>query len=161
PVITTQPANKTVTVGQAATFTVVATGSPLPTYQWRKGGAAISGATLATYTTPAPVAEDDGAVFDVIVTNSVGTVISNPATLRVGAVGSGPAWLNAAWLYRNPVTISNPSATDLSAFQVNVTLASTFDFTKPRSDGGDVRFTDSDGVTLLPYWIEGWNPGSN
>ena len=27
-----------------------------------------------------------------------------------------------------------------------------------RIDGGDLRFTDSDGVTLLPYWIEKWNP---
>src|SRR5262249_48036111 len=64
------------------------------------------------------------------------------------------------WLFRNQVTISNPAATTLTAFQVNVPLGSGFDFTKPRSDGGDIRFTDSDGVTLLPYWIEGWNAGS-
>ena len=40
-------------------------------------------------------------------------------------------------------------------------LGSGFDFTKAQSNGGDIRFTASDGVTLLPYWIESWNAGSS
>ena len=44
---------------------------------------------------------------------------------------------------------------------MNVVLGSGFDFTKAQSNGGDIRFTASDGVTLLPYWIESWNAGSS
>src|SRR5205809_1062152 len=53
PSITTQPASQTVTVGQTATFTVVATGTAPLSYAWRKNGTPISGATAASYTTPA------------------------------------------------------------------------------------------------------------
>ncbi len=83
PVITTQSTNQSATVGQTVTFTVVATGTPTPTYQWRKGGTAISGATSASYTTPATVIGDNGALFSVVVTNSAGAVTSNNATLTV------------------------------------------------------------------------------
>ncbi|HUJ45265.1 MAG TPA: glycoside hydrolase family 44 protein, partial [Opitutaceae bacterium] len=48
PVITQQPANQTVTAGGAVTFTVVASGSPAPTFQWKKNGADIAGATGAS-----------------------------------------------------------------------------------------------------------------
>ncbi len=53
PVVTTQPANQTVSLGRQATFVVAASGSAPLTYQWRRNGAAISGATAASYTTPA------------------------------------------------------------------------------------------------------------
>ena len=51
PSITNQPVNRTIFAGQTATFSVIARTSPLR-YQWRKNGTAISGATLASYTTP-------------------------------------------------------------------------------------------------------------
>ena len=50
--ITTQPASQTVTAGQTATFSVTATGTAPLSYQWKKNGAAISGATASSYTTP-------------------------------------------------------------------------------------------------------------
>src|SRR6202789_1208889 len=83
PLIITQPVNQTVAVGQTATFSVTATGSATLTYQWFKGGVAISGATSSTYTTPATVTGDSGSLFTVTVSNSLGTVTSNPATLTV------------------------------------------------------------------------------
>ena len=85
PSITTQPANQTVAVGQSATFRVVATGASPLSYQWQKSGAAISGATAAAYTTPPTAAGDTGSMYRVIVSNSAGQVISNPATLAVVA----------------------------------------------------------------------------
>ncbi|HIQ02812.1 MAG TPA: DUF2341 domain-containing protein [Desulfurococcales archaeon] len=52
------------------------------------------------------------------------------------------------------------SGNRLVNYQVRVELTlENFDYSKVRIDGGDLRFTDSDGVTLLPYWIEKWNPG--
>ena len=53
PSITTQPANQSVVAGQAATFTVTATGSAPLTYQWKKNGNNMDGATSSTYTLPA------------------------------------------------------------------------------------------------------------
>jgi len=38
PAITTQPSNQTVAVGQTATFSLVGTGNPAPSYQWYKNG---------------------------------------------------------------------------------------------------------------------------
>ena len=91
PSITTQPASRTVTAGQTATFSVSATGTGTLSYQWKKGGAAISGATAATYITPATVAADNGSQFTVTVTNSVGSVVSNSATLTVTSTSNPPS----------------------------------------------------------------------
>ena len=83
PSITTQPANQTVNPGQTATFTVVASGTAPLSYQWKRNGAAISGATSTSYTTPVTTAADNGALFSVTVSNSVSNVTSNNATLTV------------------------------------------------------------------------------
>ena len=83
PGITTQPVNQAVTVGQTATFSVVATGTAPLTYQWQKNSVDIPGATSATYTTPATVLGDSGAAFRCIVTNAYGTATSSAATLTV------------------------------------------------------------------------------
>ncbi len=89
PQITTQPANRTVTVGQTATFSVVAIGSGTLSYQWQKGATPIAGATSASYTTPATFIGDSGATFAVVVTNSLGSITSNSATLTVTAASAG------------------------------------------------------------------------
>jgi hypothetical protein len=86
PSITTQPSNQTVTVGSAATFSVAASGTTPLTYQWQKSTTPITGATAANYTTAATTSSDNGSQFEVVVTNSVGTITSNAATLTVTAV---------------------------------------------------------------------------
>jgi hypothetical protein len=66
------------------------------------------------------------------------------------------AWLSG-WTYRRPITINNSSNSNaLTDYQVLITLdtQSLISAGKMRSDGGDIRFTDSDGSTLLNYWIE-------
>jgi hypothetical protein len=83
PAITTQPASQTVSAGQTATFSVAFTGTAPITFQWSKNGAPISGATAATYTTPATATADNAAKFTVVLTNSTGTATSNAATLTV------------------------------------------------------------------------------
>jgi hypothetical protein len=83
PTITTQPGNQTVTAGQTASFTVVASGTAPLAYQWQKNGANIAGATAASYTTPATTTSDSGSAFTVVVTNTAGTVTSSAATLTV------------------------------------------------------------------------------
>jgi uncharacterized repeat protein (TIGR01451 family) len=82
PVITNQPANATVLAGTNASFTVGASGSPTPSYQWRKGTTNISWGTTATLTITNAQAADAGA-YSVTVMNTSGTNVSNPATLTV------------------------------------------------------------------------------
>jgi hypothetical protein len=83
PSITTQPQSLTVTNGDPASFMVVATGSPSPTYQWRKNGTNLNGAVAATYSIAAATTNDVGS-YDVVAGNSFGTVTSSPpATLTV------------------------------------------------------------------------------
>jgi hypothetical protein len=82
PAISTQPANQTVFVGQNVTFSVVATGSGL-TYQWRKGGVNIAGATGSSYTI-SNVTTADAGNFDVVVSGTCSPpATSNIATLTV------------------------------------------------------------------------------
>jgi|GEM_PF-1984839 len=86
PLITGQPLPISVQVGATATFAVAAVsqGGSL-SYQWRRNGGPISGATGTTYTTPATVLSDNGTAYSVLVFSSNGTsVSSNGAILTVG-----------------------------------------------------------------------------
>jgi len=83
PVITTQPATQTVVPGAIATFSVTATGAGPLTYQWRKNGTNISGATAATYSTPPTTTIDNNTQFSVMVSNPAGATFSTNATLKV------------------------------------------------------------------------------
>ncbi len=91
PSITTQPTSQTVTTGQTATFNVAATGSSPLSYQWRKNGIAILGATSSSYATPATTSSDNGAQFSVVVTNTAGSMTSAAATLTVNAAPVAPS----------------------------------------------------------------------
>ena len=83
PVITQQPVNMTVTSGQAASFTVAATGTAPLAYQWQRNGVAIAGATGTTYSIAAAALSDSGAIFRAVVSNLAGSATSNDATLAV------------------------------------------------------------------------------
>jgi hypothetical protein len=91
PSITTEPASQSVIAGQTATFDVVATGTGTLTYQWKWNGATINGATSASYTTPATVLSENGSVLTVAITDAVGSVTSNSATLSVSASAVAPS----------------------------------------------------------------------
>ena len=87
PTITQQPASVTKFVGQTATFCTSATGTPAPTYQWKRGGVNVSGATGACYTTPVLVIGDNGAQFAAVATNGAGNATTTTAVLTVSANG--------------------------------------------------------------------------
>jgi hypothetical protein len=83
PVITTQPANITVTAGGSASFSVVATSVAPRAYFWRRNGAFIPGATDPSYTTNNVSVAESGAVFSCLVSNATGTTLSSNAVLTV------------------------------------------------------------------------------
>ena len=85
PAITQHPANRTVSVGQSASFTVAASGTPSPSYQWQRNGVNIGGATSAMYTLSTTTLSDNGAQFRAVATNAAGSATSNAATLTVVA----------------------------------------------------------------------------
>ncbi|MFT6621251.1 MAG: hypothetical protein ACJASX_004168 [Limisphaerales bacterium] len=73
---------QTVTVGQTATFSVTATGPEPLSYQWRKDGLAIAGATNATLTIT-QCAYWHAGFYQVLVNNLAGSVSSVPVRLKV------------------------------------------------------------------------------
>ena len=114
PFVTVQPAPQSVTEPATATFAVGATSlinsGPLA-YQWRRNGALIAGATGPTYTTgPTTVAADNGALYSVDVSNSVGTSPAGPAMLTVSAVPVTTATLTVTATPANSGTVSSVPA---------------------------------------------------
>lgn len=83
--ITVQPVNIAGTIGAAATFSVTATGDGPITYQWRKNGTNIPGATANSYNIPSVQAGDVGA-YDCVVSGPINSVTSTAAQLTVGIV---------------------------------------------------------------------------
>src|SRR4051812_19012208 len=81
PSIVTPPADTTVAVNQPGSLSVIATGNNL-FYQWFKNNAIIPGATNATLNFPSAQITDS-ANYTVVVSNSSGSVTSNPAKLLV------------------------------------------------------------------------------
>ncbi|HYE07011.1 MAG TPA: immunoglobulin domain-containing protein [Planctomycetota bacterium] len=140
PAITAQPVNKSVLVGQTATFTVTASGNPTPTYQWQKNAVNIAGATTASYTTPATVIADNAAAFRCIATNSAGSATSTAATLTVTAA-TAPAItaqpVNKSVLVGQTATFTvtasgNPTPTyQWQKNAVNIAGATTASYTTP------------------------------
>lgn len=87
PGIDTPPVSQSICNGGSVTFSVVATGTPPLTYQWRKGGADLPGATGASLNIN-PAIPTDAGDYDVVVTNGCGQTISAIATLTVNASAS-------------------------------------------------------------------------
>jgi len=81
PAITGDPSSTSRCTGLSVTFTVTATGTDL-TYQWRKDGADIGGAVLASLELQ-DLTVGDAADYDCVVTNVCGTATSGSATLTI------------------------------------------------------------------------------
>ncbi|MCX6928321.1 MAG: immunoglobulin domain-containing protein, partial [Verrucomicrobia bacterium] len=82
PAITGHPQSQTNIAGTTATFSVTATGTTPLSYQWRKQGIGLPGATAATLTLTG-VQPADAADYTVVVTNVAGSVTSAVARLTV------------------------------------------------------------------------------
>jgi hypothetical protein len=108
PAIVAQPAGLTVTNGGPASFTVAATGTPALTYQWQLNGTnltdggSIGGSSTAALTLSSADATNTG-TYDVIVSNSYGSVTSSAVTLNVffslqSAVQDSDGSFSFSWL---------------------------------------------------------------
>jgi hypothetical protein len=130
PAITTQPSSQIVSYPQNATFTVVASGYPAPTYQWEvstdhgTSWAVEPGATSATYTVTSPQGLANGSMYRCAVSNTVGSVTSNAATLTVNKTSQTISFgsLPTKTYGDSPFTVS---ATSTSGLPVSFSVGST------------------------------------
>ncbi len=129
-VISQDPVSQFLAVGQSASFSVSAVGSPPLYYQWRTNGIAIPAATNSTYNIPSAQLSD-AASYDVVVTNSTSAATSAVATLTM-RVPLNLTWLGFAGSAWDTNTINWDSNSDGAA-------DSAFTF------GDNVRFDDNGG----------------
>ncbi|HSI51299.1 MAG TPA: carboxypeptidase regulatory-like domain-containing protein [Ideonella sp.] len=81
--ISAQPASTSVAIGQTASFSITATGASDLSYQWRRNGVAIDGATAASYQTGAVAYANNGEVYSVLVSGGGTSLASASASLSV------------------------------------------------------------------------------
>ena len=135
PVITAHPANVAINQGRRVTFSVTASGGNL-TYQWRKGTVDIPDENGPTLVMDNVQAADQGS-YRVLVSNSTGSVTSDPATLTVypDADGDGLTDAEETGTYGTDRNKSDTDGDGLNDFEEVVTYG-----TNPK-----VGDTDKDG----------------
>jgi PKD repeat protein/glucose/arabinose dehydrogenase len=89
PAVTQQTGDQTVCAGSPVTMSVTVSGTGPFSYQWRRNGQAVAGATRRTYTIASAAAANAGS-YDCVVSGIAGTTTSDPAALAVGCQ-CGPA----------------------------------------------------------------------
>lgn len=151
PTITVQPTNQSVVSPAQASFTITATGTPAPTYQWQRnpGGntafADVVGATSASFATPATTvtggSANSGDTYRCVVTNAQGSVTSNVVTLTVSA-------LPVITLQPVAQTVTSPAT---ATFLVTATGTPTPTYQWQRNPGGNTAFANVVGATLASY----------
>ena len=90
PAITSQSPNQTITNGASVTFSVSASGTPPLSYQWQLNGTNLPGAVSSNLTLTGVTFAQAG-FYAVVVTNAVGSTISDPVALSVWCT-SAPAF---------------------------------------------------------------------
>ena len=170
PTITVQPSSVTVNPASAATFSVSVTGFVPFTYQWRKDGTNVNGATNFSITL-SNVQTNQVGNYSIVVTNFYGSVTSSVAVLTVGRVAQtisfdslptkrlneAPFTLSATASSGLPVsfTSSNPGVATVSANTVTINGFGTIIITATQTgDANYLPISVSQTFTVSP--ITGW-----
>jgi endonuclease/exonuclease/phosphatase family metal-dependent hydrolase len=90
PAITSQSQNQTVTNGASVTFSVSVSGTPPLNFQWQCNGTNLPGAVSSNLTLTGVTFAQAG-IYAVVVTNAVGSTLSDPVALSVWCA-SAPAF---------------------------------------------------------------------
>ena len=143
PSIVAHPLSLTVTNGDLAVFQVTALGTPPLSYQWRRDGTNVTGATSAVLAIANASPADTGS-YDVVVSNAGGSTTSSAASLQVSVFdfGDAPSPLPSALTQNGARHLVVPG----------IHLGTSVDYEL------DARVTDSDdGVTFLSLLRAGQN----
>jgi hypothetical protein len=150
PVITAQPSSTVAAVGSTAHFTVTATASGTLSYQWRKGGTNLSGATAAQLDVPVSGASDGGS-FDCVVASTLnGTVASTTSAAATLTVNVQPS------ISVQPSNVTVVSGADAS-FSVTATGGGTLGY-QWRKDGNPIN--GANGSTLMLTGVSSGDAGA-
>ncbi len=156
-------------VGQTATLNVTANGTAPFTYQWKKDGVDISGATAISYSISNVTTAASGN-YTVLVSNSLGSSLSNIATLTVvnaqvftlqpvattASVGQSIILTSLAtgdspptyqW-YKNNVAISGATSATYTISSAVLTDAGTYKVSASNTVSGTLISTDSSSVAV-------------
>ena len=150
PAILVQPFSRAAQLGSNATFTVLATGIPVLGFQWLFNGQNIPGASNASLSIANMQATNVG-VYNVVVSNAFGSVVSDPASL---SLATPPAFLwarsasNALWP-NFPQSAVYQIAVDPSGnvYGAGTFYASTLDF------GGAILTNTSVGIIVQAVFL--------
>ena len=153
PTITTQPTSQTVTEGETATFTVVASGTELLSYQWQQSTdngnswTNIDSANAAEYATGQTTTSMNGYQYRCMVSNSVGSVTSAAATLTVNAKPTYTITAESSPAEGGTVTVNGGTSSVSVEANSTVNLVATpnagYRFTGWTSSNEDVTFADA------------------
>jgi uncharacterized delta-60 repeat protein len=162
PVIFTHPVSAAVNVGETHTFSIDAAGTGL-TFQWRKDGQVITGATSSTLIISNASPTHTGE-YQVVLTGTYGSLESEVANLLVNSALPDPAWrlnyeassqsfpIQTAIAFNNEVyiggsfrTLEVPFRQNLVKFNANGSIDPTF---APEPTGGEVGGVT--GLALAP-----------
>ncbi len=138
PAIARQPAPQTAATGSTVVLNVEASGTPTPSYQWRRNGAAITGATGAMLVIKNAAAADAG-TYSVVATNSVGTVTSANATLALSNDSYFGHLLN--------LSIRTSLTSDVPDFTVGTVVGG------PGTSGSKALLARAVGPSLIPFGL--------
>ena len=124
---------------------------------WTQG----DGVTLVDFVTAPDIGayEYGGADIDIEV---IPLVLANSMIVPVVSVGTGEGgpWLTG-WSYRKKITVQNANITsDLTWFPLYVPIDADADLHEALATGYDIRFTEDDGTTLIPYERVYWTGGN-
>lgn len=152
-------------VAQSLALSAQVAGTPPFTYQWRKDGAPIPGATSAQFVLPFLQPEDAGPAYDVIVGNTAGTRISLPLRFPVegqnllanpGLETQG-GWITTSTLGLNPWHIGPDGAAFSHSGQgfANLGGARTDGVCDPASTfSQSIQVPDQPGILTLSWWMK-------
>jgi hypothetical protein len=156
-------------VGQTVTFDATASGTPPFTYQWKKGGTNIAGATSISYVL-ANVTISDAAAYTVEVSNSLGSSLSNIANLSVvnppvftlqpvatnasvgqsftlSSLATGDSPPTYQW-FKNNAAISGATSATYTVSSAVLADAGTYKVSASNTVSGTVVSTDSNAVAV-------------
>lgn len=146
--------------GEIVTFNASAStpgAGTIVSYEWNFGdeNTGTGGVAVHTYSTQGTY------TVSLKVTNSQGQSGTKEEQVQVAPprpLPPPPSWFNLSWPKTKPIGIINTSPDDLTGYQVKINV--TYD-PSMKSDFSDLRFTDSDGSTLLKYWIQSYNSSAS
>lgn len=156
PSISSQPQNQSAAIGEAAQFSVAATGTPPLNYQWYfNTNTPVAGATNASHLI-SNVSSNDAGSYQVVVANSAGSVTSIVATLTITPPPTDGDWfVSTTGSDANPGTVDLPFATLPKAISVAQPGQIIYLRGGTYSHGSTIRFTNSgtagNRISLLAY----------